>query len=266
MLLFSFTQEAARIVEPGWTMNPVGNWWFILSIVFLFTPTIWFVTDRIIEPRLGAWGKEPDAEIQAELAKSEITAQERRGLRNAGLAALVIIGLFAALTLLPGYSPLLDETKEGTAQMQPFYSALVAGFFFLFVGTGMAFGLGAGTVKSSSDALGAAVRQRRVEISDRRCEAGELLKLGLPESVILKAAALIYLMPLFGLFVGAALGQFLGQLLEFNPNLGAMGFAAVGALIAWSFGKQQAKRLEVDAQPVILAYLGRSINLNELAQ
>ena len=102
--------------------------------------------------------------------------------------------------------------------------------------------------------------------SDRRCEAGEFLKLGLPESVILKAAALIYLMPLFGLFVGAALGQFLGQLLEFNPNLGAMGFAAVGALIAWSFGKQQAKRLEVDAQPVILAYLGRSINLNELAQ
>ena len=154
VLLFSFTQEAARIVEPGWTMNPVGNWWFILSIVFLFTPTIWFVTDRIIEPRLGAWGKEPEAEIQAELAKSEITAQERKGLRNAGLAAIIIIGLFAALTLLPGYSPLLDETKEGTAQMQPFYSALVAGFFFLFVGTGMAFGLGAGTVNSSSDALG----------------------------------------------------------------------------------------------------------------
>ena len=92
VLLFGFTQEAARIVEPGWTMNPVGNWWFILSIVFLFTPIIWFVTDRIIEPRLGAWGKEPDAEIQAELAKSEITASERKGLRNAGLAALVIVG------------------------------------------------------------------------------------------------------------------------------------------------------------------------------
>ena len=102
--------------------------------------------------------------------------------------------------------------------------------------------------------------------SERRCEAGELLKLGLPESVILKAAALIYLMPLLGLFIGAALGQYLGQLFEFNSNLGAMGFAVLGALLAWTLGKQQAKRLEEDAQPVILAYLGMSLNLQKIAQ
>ncbi len=153
VLLFGFTQEAARIVDPAWTMNPVGNWWFILSIVIVFTPIIWFVTDRIIEPRLGAWGKEPDEELRAELAKSEITPAERKGLRLAGLTALLVVGAFAALSLLPGYTPLLDETKEGTAQMQPFYSALIAGFFLLFVSTGLAFGIGAGSVKSSNDAL-----------------------------------------------------------------------------------------------------------------
>lgn len=153
VLLFGFTQEAARIVEPGWTMNPVGNWWFILAIVFLFTPIIWFVTDRIIEPRLGAWGKEPDEELQAELAKADLTPEERKGMRLAGLATLAVIGLFASLTLLPGYTPLIDETKEGTAQMQPFYSALIAGFFLLFVSTGLAFGIGAGSIKSSNDAL-----------------------------------------------------------------------------------------------------------------
>ncbi|MFZ9395656.1 MAG: AbgT family transporter, partial [Erythrobacter sp.] len=136
VLLFGFTQEAARIVEPGWTMNPVGNWWFILSIVVLFTPIIWFVTDRIVEPRLGAWGKEPDEELRAELAKSELTDAERRGLRLAGLAALAVVGLFAALTLMPGFTPLIDESAQGTAQLQPFYSALIAGFFLLFVATG----------------------------------------------------------------------------------------------------------------------------------
>lgn len=153
VLLFGFTQEAARIVEPGWTMNPVGNWWFILAIVFLFTPIIWFVTDRIIEPRLGAWGKEPDEELRAELAKADLTPEERKGMRLAGLATLAVIGLFASLTLLPGYTPLIDETKEGTAQMQPFYSALIAGFFLLFVSTGLAFGIGSGSIKSSNDAL-----------------------------------------------------------------------------------------------------------------
>jgi aminobenzoyl-glutamate transport protein len=154
VLLFGFTQEAARIVEPGWAMNPVGNWWFILAIVGAFTPIIWFVTDKIVEPRLGAWGKEPDAELQAELAKSALTDAERKGLRYAGLAALLIVALFAALTLLPDYTPLLDETKTGTAQMQPFYSALIAGFFLLFVSCGLAFGIGTGSIRSSNDALG----------------------------------------------------------------------------------------------------------------
>jgi aminobenzoyl-glutamate transport protein len=153
VLLFGFTQEAARIVEPGWTMNPVGNWWFILSIVVFFTPIIWFVTDRIIEPRLGTWGKEPDEELKAELAKSELTEGERAGLRYAGLAALVIVGLFLMFTLTPGYTPLIDETAEGTSQMQPFYGALVSGFFLLFISSGIAFGIGAGTVKDSNDAL-----------------------------------------------------------------------------------------------------------------
>lgn len=151
VLLFGFTQEAARIVEPGWTMNPLGNWWFILSIVVIFTPAIWFITDKVVEPRLGKWGGEADADMKAELARSEVTPQEKRGLRWAGLAALAIVGLYAALTMIPGYSPLIDAEAEGTAQLQPFYGALIAGFFLLFVSCGIAFGVAAGTIKKSDD-------------------------------------------------------------------------------------------------------------------
>ena len=99
VLLFGFTQEAARIIDPNWTMNPLGNWWFILSIVVVFTPIIWYITDRVVEPRLGTWGAEPDEELKAELARSEVTPAERRGLRAAGVAALLIAGAFAALAL-----------------------------------------------------------------------------------------------------------------------------------------------------------------------
>lgn len=106
--------------------------------------------------------------------------------------------------------------------------------------------------------------QQFVILSERTCEPGELLKLGLPERVILKAAALIYLIPLLGLFVGAAFGQFLGNLVEFNSNLYAMVFAAIGTLLAWIFGKHQAKQVETEAQPVILAYLGMGVSLQKL--
>jgi aminobenzoyl-glutamate transport protein len=153
VLLFGFTQEAARIIDPAWTMNPLGNWYFILSIVVVFTPIIWFITDRVLEPRLGVWGSEPDDELKAELAKSEVTQDERRGLRYAGIAAVFVIAAFAALSLWPGYSPLIDETKTGPAQLQPFYTGLVAGFFLLFLLAGIAFGKGAGSVKDSKDVI-----------------------------------------------------------------------------------------------------------------
>ncbi|ESQ73767.1 AbgT family transporter [Asticcacaulis sp. AC402] len=153
VLLFGFTQEAARIIEPGWMMNPAGNWYFILAIVALFTPVAWFVTDRIIEPRLGRWGGTPDTEIAADLAKSEVTPAEKRGLRYAGLVALVVVAGFAALTLWPGYSPLINDAATGPARMQPFYGALIAGFFLMFVGSGIVFGMTSGTIKSDNDVV-----------------------------------------------------------------------------------------------------------------
>lgn len=102
--------------------------------------------------------------------------------------------------------------------------------------------------------------------STRACEAGELLKLGLPESVILKAAALIYLLPLLGLFIGAAFGHFFSGLVEMDSNLCAMTFAAIGAVLAWTLGRYKAKQLETDAQPIILAYLGVGVSLQKLAE
>ncbi|MBX4389312.1 AbgT family transporter, partial [Mycobacterium tuberculosis] len=82
---------------------------------------------------------------------SEVTADERRGLRRAGLAALAIVALYVVLTLAPGYTPLINEKAEGTAQLQPFYGALIAGFFLMFVSCGIAFGSATGSVKSADD-------------------------------------------------------------------------------------------------------------------
>jgi len=153
VLLLGFTQEAARIVDPAWTMNPLGNWYYILAIVVFFTPIIWFVTDRVIEPRLGVWGGIVDEDLQVDLAKTETTPDERRGLRRAGLVTLLVVAAFAALALWPGYTPLINEAAEGPARLQPLYGSLIAGFFLLFLLTGAAFGSATGSVKSTSDVV-----------------------------------------------------------------------------------------------------------------
>lgn len=153
VLLFSFTQEAARIVEPGWTMNPLGNWYFILAIVIFFTPIIWFITDKVVEPRLGIWDEEVDDALRADLEKGALSDNERRGLRHAGVAALVIVGLFTALCLWPGYTPFVNQDAEGPIRLQPLYASIIAALFILFLVTGAVFGRAVGTVKVSSDII-----------------------------------------------------------------------------------------------------------------
>lgn len=153
VLLFGFTQEAARIVDPGWTMNPLGNWYFILGIVVFFTPIIWLVTDRIVEPRLGAWNEVIDDELRADLEKGKLDDGERRGLRHAGIAALLVAAGFAALCLWPGYTPFINQDATGPIRLQPLYGSIIAALFLLFLLTGIVFGRAVGTVKGSNDVV-----------------------------------------------------------------------------------------------------------------
>src|SRR5687768_12566863 len=151
VLVLSITETGARLIDPGWTMNPVGNWWFSIGIAVLFTGLGWIVTTRVVAPRLGAWhGERPAA---AEWHATELTTSERRGLRAAGLAALCVVALFAALSLYPGFTPLYDEAAAPGQRLTPLFRALIPGFFLLFVATGWAYGASTGTIRSHRDVV-----------------------------------------------------------------------------------------------------------------
>jgi aminobenzoyl-glutamate transport protein len=155
VLLFGFTQEAARIVDPAWRMNPLGNWFYTFSATILFVPLIWLLTDRVIEPRLGKWQAAADDEDDASetLAQSALDADERRGLARAGLAALVVAAGIAALVLIPSWSPLYDDSAQGPAALQPFFGAMVPAFTLLFLVPGIVFGRATGRITSSRDVM-----------------------------------------------------------------------------------------------------------------
>ncbi|GIU44123.1 SoxR reducing system RseC family protein [Shewanella algidipiscicola] len=91
-------------------------------------------------------------------------------------------------------------------------------------------------------------------------QPGELIKLGLPESVLLKAAAIVYLLPLLGLFVGASLGRFFMPILDIAATEAVViGFGVLGGVVAWMMGRRWAKQLEQVSQPVIIARIGQRI-------
>ncbi len=153
ILMLGITEAAAKLVDPSFVMNPLGNWWFTASIGIGFTPIAWYITDRIVEPRLGVWDGRKPVDTNAGEVFGELNAAQRKGLQRAGIAAALIVAVFAGLTLWAGYTPLIDEASSGPQRLTPFYQALVAGFMLLFLVCGWAYGSAAGSVRNHRDAV-----------------------------------------------------------------------------------------------------------------
>jgi len=169
-LLFGVTEAAVdgAGLDTAWSMNIAGNWSFIVALLCLYLPIIWYVTDRIIEPRLGVWQPGPEhaddyqqtntrqtSATDSANADTELTTAQQRGLRSAGLAMLVVILAWAFMTLGPGTPLLLDgpgtEDMAWYQKANPFFRSLVAGFMILFLAAGWAYGRAAGTINNQKD-------------------------------------------------------------------------------------------------------------------
>ncbi len=154
-LLFGITEAGAESLAPDWDANIAGNWYFIVAMTVLFLPVIWYVTDRVIEPRLqplgdGAMTSETAGEVKNHSAG--LSDAERRGLAHAGLATAGVVLLWILLCILPG-TPLIDETAPAEARLNPLYQSLVAGFFLLFLAAGWAYGSAVGTIANHRDGV-----------------------------------------------------------------------------------------------------------------
>ncbi|MEO1305031.1 MAG: AbgT family transporter [Pseudomonadota bacterium] len=155
-LLYGITEEAGEILDASYDANIAGNWWFIIALLGLYLPIIWFVTDRVIEPRLGKWSPSEGADADSYSDEDKpLTPEQKKGLRNAGLAVLGVIAVWAFMTAGPGTPLWLDgEGTEGMEWYQrasPLFQSLVGGFLVLFLAAGWAYGAAAGTIKDHRD-------------------------------------------------------------------------------------------------------------------
>jgi aminobenzoyl-glutamate transport protein len=149
-LLFGVTQAAAQTIDPDWTANIAGNWYFIAAMLVFFLPVIWYLTDKVIEPRLAPLTSQPTSTAAGVVKTTEAaSSDERRGLARAGWASLAVALVWFLLCIIPG-TPLINE-DGGAGRMQPFYQSLVAAFFILFLAAGWAYGSATGSVKTHRD-------------------------------------------------------------------------------------------------------------------
>nr|WP_217924367.1 AbgT family transporter [Miltoncostaea oceani] len=146
------------LVEPGRTIDLTANLWFGIVSTILITVLCAVVTTRLVEPRLGAYDtSEASAEVDDDDAAAVSPEAEARGLRYAGLAVLGVIVVIGALTAPPG-APLPDADTGAVIGTSPFMDSLIVIITLMFFAAGLGYGRGAGTLRTSGEAIDAITR------------------------------------------------------------------------------------------------------------
>lgn len=152
-LLQGFTQPAAQIIDPAILVNPLCNYFFTAISSILIIALAWYVTDRIVEPRLTRnTAVDDDAE-----GAPEMSTIGRRELRAFWWATgVMVLGMILLiLALLPASSPFRDAAGSLNSFAAPIMQSIVPLIFLLFLIPGVVFGYVSGAFKRSKDMIDA---------------------------------------------------------------------------------------------------------------
>ena len=154
-LLAGLTQEAARIIDPQMVVSPLNNIYFTTASTLLIVLVGWFLTDRVIEPRLRGTAVDGNAEDMPGM--EELNPRERRGL---WLAVASMLACVVALALIAGPEGSPWRAPEGAAGAgellgagAPLMQSIVPLIFIFFLVPGVVFGYVSGSVQSHRDVI-----------------------------------------------------------------------------------------------------------------
>ena len=148
-ILAEMTNDAIHIVDPGQSITLTANFYFGIASSIVLIVVCTFVNDRIVEPRLGKYqGDAPVPENKG------LSAEESRGLWFAFLTLLGFIAVMLLLTLPEGAALRNPETGALIGD-SPFMASLVFLIMLVFLLTGIAYGYGAGTIRSADETIDA---------------------------------------------------------------------------------------------------------------
>lgn len=150
-LLAGITQTAVSILDPNYEVQVMGNYWFMFVSTFLITILGTLITDFLVEPRLEKFSGEVLAEEDSSL--TTITPEEKKGLRAAGIAALIYVALIV-IACIPANSFFRNEDGELLGKT-PFVNSIVPLIALMFFIPAVAYGRKAGTLKNHREVCNA---------------------------------------------------------------------------------------------------------------
>ncbi|MCM3355816.1 AbgT family transporter [Bacillus halotolerans] len=142
-LLSGITTQVAQTVDKNAQVSAVDNWFFMAASVFVLAFIGAWVTDKIVEPRLGSYRGEYKPEMAA------LTGKEIKALKAAGAAALLYAGVIALLVVPEG--ALLRDPENGSILSSPFLKGIIPIILLFFITVSVVYGIVAGRIKDQTD-------------------------------------------------------------------------------------------------------------------
>lgn len=143
-ILAGISQSAAQMIMEDMVVNPAVNYYFMFVSAFLIVLIGTWVTERIVEPRLGEYKGSAE-----KLPIVQLTPKEKKGLRWAGISLLITL-ILLALTIIPE-NGIFRDPNTGSVLHSPFFTGIIIAILLMFFIPGLVYGLIVGTIKSDKD-------------------------------------------------------------------------------------------------------------------
>jgi aminobenzoyl-glutamate transport protein len=150
VLLAGISTDVASRIDPNIEVSATANWYFMIASTLLLGIGGAFVASRFTIPKCKnfAIGEEG---VEAFKETPKLTPVERKGMRYAGLAALLFVIIIAVL-VVPSNGALRNQETGGIVP-SPFLRGLVPILFFFFAIPGYVYGKITGSIKKPDDVL-----------------------------------------------------------------------------------------------------------------
>ena len=153
-LLGGLSTSAMSIVNPNYIVTPLANSIFMFFYTFFITFIIAYINDKFIEPKVNQYFPEElvdNSDIEDNF--TELTNDENKGLKYAGIGFLVSIGIILLLSV-PSGAPLRNpETGLLLLGWSPLLSAIIPVICLIFFIPGIFYGIATKKIKNDKDLM-----------------------------------------------------------------------------------------------------------------
>ena len=154
-VLTEITNDAIALGDPTRSIDLAANLYFGIGSTIFVTIVISLVSMFVVERGLGAHDpadESDDSSLDADQDVDVSPEAESRGLKYALLATAAVLVAITLLTALPD-APLRDPVTGDIIGDSPFMDSLIVIITIIFFAAGLAYGRGAGTIKTSDEVI-----------------------------------------------------------------------------------------------------------------